>query len=149
VTILRLIDRGDLIAQCNISPLPSLATGQQLTLEAFQEDVKRTLGKSFGQIVEAAQESGEGQRILRVIVSGTASDLPIQWSYYHLSDNAGNRLALVFTIEGSLIERYAQVERELVSGLQIVPGKQPTPAEPKGPKVESAVKPVESNAQTK
>ncbi len=148
VTILRLIDRGDLVAQCNISPLPSLAEGQQLTLEVFQEDVKKTLGKSFGQIVEASQETGDGGlRTLRVIVSGTASDLPIQWSYYHLSDKAGQRLALVFTIEGSLVERFAQIDRELVSGLQIVPGKQPTPAEPKGPQLESAAKLKDSTSQ--
>jgi hypothetical protein len=145
-TILRLVDRGDLIAQCNISPLPTLPAGQQLSLAAFEGDVKGTLGKSFGQIVEAAQEEADGLRILRVIVSGATSDLPIQWSYCHVSDSAGNRLALVFTIEGSLVERYAQIDRELVGGLRMV-AKRPTPAAA-GPEVEAAEK-VEPAASRK
>jgi hypothetical protein len=149
-TVLRLVDRGDLIARCNISRLPALAKGEQLTLEAFQEDVKKTLGKNFGQIVEAAQETGDNEiRTLRVIVSGSAADLPIQWSYYHVSDATGNRASFVFTIEGSLVERFAQIDRELVSAFRFQAGKQPTPAESKGPELKSAAKPAGSDAKTK
>jgi len=149
-TILRLVDRGDLIAQCNISRLPQLAKGEQLTLEAFQEDVKKTLGKNFSQIVEASQEvSDNGIRTLRVIVSGTTSDLPIQWTYYHLSDDAGNRAALVFTIEGNLVERFAQIDRELIAAFRFQAGKQPTPAESKGPELKSAARPDDSSTQAK
>lgn len=144
-TILRLVDRGDLVAQCNISRLPALAKGGQLTLEAFQDDVKKTLGKNFGQIVEAAQETGDnGIRLLRVIVSGSTAELPIQWSYYHLSDATGNRTSFVFTIEGSLVERFAQIDRELVSAFRFQAGKQPTPAAPNGPELKSAARPSAS-----
>lgn len=138
VTILRFIDRGDLVAQCNISRLPQLGKGEQLALEAFQDDVKKTLGKNFGQIVEASQEALGDIRLLRVVVSGTASELPIQWMYYHLSDDAGNRLAFVFTIEGSLAPKYAQIDRELVAGLRFSAMKQPTPASQAGPELKSA-----------
>jgi hypothetical protein len=143
LTILRLIDRGDLIAQCNISRLPGLPAGQQLSLEAFQEDVKRTLGKNFGQITEASQEAADGLRILRVVVAGTTADLPIQWTYHHVSDQAGNRLALVFTIEGNLAERYAQIDRELIAALRFM-DKKPTPADTKVPELKSAGKPEDA-----
>jgi hypothetical protein len=109
-----------------------------MALEAFQDDVKKTLGKNFGQVVEASQEAIDGGiRSLRVVVSGTASELPIQWMYYHLSDDAGNRLALVFTIEGSLAPKYPQIDRELVTGARFVAAKQPTPAT-SGPVLKSA-----------
>ena len=145
-TVLRLVDRGDLIAQCNISRLPQLPQGEQLTLEAFQDDVKKTLDKNFGQIVEASQETASeadgGLRVLRVVVSGSTADLPIQWTYYHLSNQAGHRAALVFTIEGNLVERFAQIDRELVSALRFDAGKEPTPAAAvSGPALEAAVKP--------
>ncbi len=142
VTILRMVDRGDLIAQCNISRLPQLATGQELTLEAFQEDVKKTLGTNFGQIAEATQEAGDGGiRTLRVIVSGNTSDIPIQWTYYHLSDNAGNRASLVFTIEQNLVEKFTQIDRELVAAFRFTAAKEPTAAGAKGPELKSATKP--------
>jgi hypothetical protein len=146
VAILRLVDRGDLIAQCNISRLPQLAKGEQLTLEAFQGDVKKTLGQSFGQIAEASQEASDGGlRTLRVVVSGSTADIPIQWTYYHLSDDVGNRAALVFTIEGDLVERFAQIDRELIAAFRFTADrKQPTPAKGKGPELESAAKPDDS-----
>jgi hypothetical protein len=127
-TILRLVDRGDLIAQANLSPLPPLGKGEQLTLEGFQDDVKRTLGQNFEQIVAGGQESDNGIRILRVVVAGKAGELPIQWTYYHLSDDYGHRAALVFTIESKLLEQYPQLDRELIGGFHFLAEKQPTPA---------------------
>lgn len=149
VTILRMVDRGDLIAQCNISRLPQLAAGQQFTLEAFQEDVKKTLGKNFGQIVEATQDRADGGlRTLRVIVSGTTADIPIQWTYYHLSDDAGNRAALVFTIEGNLVEKFAHIDRELIDAFRFTnESRQPTPAKSIAPDLKAATNPVSQSQQ--
>ena len=144
VTLLRLVDRGDLVAQCNVSQRPMLPKGEQLTIEAFQADVQKALGKNFGQIVDASQEASDtGLRILRVTVSGATGELPIQWTYYHLSDDAGHRASLVFTIEGNLVERFAQIDRELISGFRFLSEKQPTPAEPTGPELKTVEKPAE------
>jgi hypothetical protein len=63
-----------------------------------------------------------------VTVSGAVGELPIQWTYYHAFDNKGHRASLVFTIEGNLVERFAQIDRELVSGFRFLPDQQPTPA---------------------
>ena len=132
--ILRLIDRGDLIAQCNITRLAPLEKGKQLALAEFQKDVEQTLSKNNAQIVEAAQlQNDAGLRVLRIVVSGTASDLPIQWVYYHVSDTSGHRASLVFTMEAKLVERFPQIDRELVENLQLTASlldeaKEPTPA---------------------
>jgi len=127
-TILRLVDHGDLIGQCNLSPLPPLGKGEQLSLEGFQDDVKRALGKNLEQVVSGGEEAENGIRILRVVVAGKTGDLPIQWTYYHLSDDHGRRAALVFTIESNLVERYPQIDRELIDGFRFLDEKQPTPA---------------------
>jgi hypothetical protein len=143
VAVLRLIDRGDLVAQCNVSKLPSLPKGQQLTLEGFQQDVKKSLGKSFAQFIEAGEDkSDNGIRILRVTVAGFASELPIQWIYFHLSDDNNHRASLVFTLESKLVEKYGGLDRELVSGFRFLglpseAGKGPTLA---APQAESAAK---------
>jgi hypothetical protein len=131
VTILRLVDRGDLIAQCNISPLPALGQNQRLTLEGFQEEVRRALGKNFGQLVEASDQTTDaGIQILRVVATGKTGDLPIDWMYYHLADDHGHRAALVFTLESSLADRFAHLDRELVAAFRFLPDKQPTLASP-------------------
>lgn len=143
VAVMRLIDRGDLVAQCNVSKLPGLPKGEQLTLEGFQQDVKKSLGKSFAQFLEASEDKNDsGIRVLRVTVAGLASELPIQWTYFHLSDDRGRRASLAFTLESKLVEKFAGIDRELVSGFRFldVPSdssKSPTLAPPKA---ESAAK---------
>lgn len=132
LAIMRMIDHGDLIAQCNISRLPPLPKGSQLTLEGFQADIRKSLAKSFGQFIEAGQSVNDrGQRILRVIVTGMASELPIHWAYYHVSDEAGNRAVIVVTLEMSLVEKYPALDTQILAGFNfigtpVVPAATPT-----------------------
>jgi hypothetical protein len=119
VAILRFIRQGDLIAQCNASVLPPLKPGEQLKLNSFEADVKRALGDSFGQIEEASQSiSDDGIRVLRAVVSGIVADIPIQWTYYHLSDAEGRQAAVVFTLDAKLIEQFAGTDQTLVGSFQ-------------------------------
>jgi len=130
LAVLRLVDRGDLIAQCNITPLAPLAKDQQLSMDGFQQDVKRVLGKNFEEMTEATEEVGEnGLRALRIVVTGTVGELPIQWTYYHLSDDAGRRASLVFTLETSLLSRFGHIDRDLIANFRFVEGKEPTAAQ--------------------
>jgi len=136
IAILRFIDRGDLIAQCNINRLAPLPKDQPLSLTAFQKSVETTLSKNSGQVLEAAQETTkDGGKVLRVTVAGTASEIPIQWYYYHLTDPQNRRASVVITLESKLLERYPTLDRELISGLLLLDtpstldeGKEPTPA---------------------
>jgi hypothetical protein len=117
--ILRLVDQGDLVAQCNASRLPDLPAGQRVQLDAFKADIQRALGDSFGQFAEVSQSTSEmGLRLLRVVVAGASSDVPIRWVYYHLSDDQGRRVAAVFTMDARLIERFAEADRTLVETLE-------------------------------
>lgn len=119
LTILRFVDQGDLIAQANLTRLPALAPGKQLSLEALQDDIKQSLSKSFRQFVEASQATtDDGLRVLRVVAVGEVSELAVQWNYYHVSDQAGQRLALVFTLESNLVERFAESDRPIVTSIQ-------------------------------
>lgn len=127
VTILRLVERGELIAQCNISRLTDAAPGKQLTMQSFQSDIQRVLDKNFGQFVDATEsKTDHGLRVLRTVVAGVAADLPIQWNYYHLTDETGRQVSLVFTMDAKLVERFAAADQTLVSSLQIVEKAKPS-----------------------
>lgn len=129
VSILRLVERGDLIAQCNISPLPDSAPGKHLSMEEFKGEIEEALGKNFGQIVEAKQTKTEsGLRVLRIVASGVSSELPIQWIYYHVSSDQGRRAAYVFTFEGRLAERFGAADEILSGSFEFIARSGPTPA---------------------
>lgn len=121
VVVLRRVDRGDLIAQCNLSPLAPVAPERHLTLEQFQKDVRFALGGRFEQFVAAGQRENEaGYREFRVAARGHVKDLPIQWNYYLLADRHGRRLSAVFTVDAGLVKQLGDADRSLVAGLTLL-----------------------------
>jgi len=145
VLALRLVDRGELIAQCNLTTLPEVEPGKHPTLARFQQDIERTLGKDFGQFITASQAVNEAAyAVYRVEVEGVVSELPIRWNYYLLADDQGHLAVFVFTVEGELVEQLGDADQAIVSTLRFTsqsedPIQQPTPAAEK-----SARKPPKS-----
>jgi hypothetical protein len=120
VAILRLIQRGELVAQCNISAL--LAVQKEITLAGFQQEIQRTLDKHFGQFVKASEETTpEGYRVYRVVANGVVSDLPIEWIYYLVKSADGQQQAsLAFTLEPNLAERFGSADRDFLARLRFM-----------------------------
>jgi hypothetical protein len=119
LAVLRLIERGELVAQCNISRLAPLGAGEQLTLEAYQAGLKKSLGTTFGDFVEAGESlSDSGLRVLRVVIAATVSEVPIHYVFCHLSDDHQNRLSLAFTMDADNVERFARSEETVIDSLQ-------------------------------
>ncbi len=137
VCVLRCVDRGDLIAQCNISELADAEPGKRMVLEVFQEQVLQSLTGSAGQISEASQNTtDEGQRVLRVRAVGVASEVPIVWLFYHVSNDQGRQAAVSFTMESEMQERFAEGDRTLVESFQFT--SRPLPQEARQPQRSSS-----------
>ena len=119
LSVLRWVDQGQLIAQCNLLSLPSLNAQNELKLEDFQQEIQRALGESAQQIVDAREtELGPEIRALRTVVSGQVSDVPIQWIYYHLTHPAsGKRLSCVFTMSAEELERFGGEDLALAGSI--------------------------------
>ena len=121
LAVLRFVDRGELIAQCNISPLSKLPAETRFTLEEFQSDVEHVLGERLTHFDSAAErKTANGLRLLKVVAEGTASDLPIEWRYYLAIDPEGRRVALTFTMESSLVDRFADADSMMIESLELL-----------------------------
>ncbi len=133
-SILRYVEKNQVVAQCNITRLPKLAAGQQLTLAGMQDDIKRSLEKNMEQMLEASErKNGAGLRVLRTVVLGKSSDVPVRWVYTHISDDSGRRVSLVFTMSGEAAEQFGLADDQMTSSFVMLPEpteKEPTPAEP-------------------
>jgi hypothetical protein len=118
---LRMVDRGELVAQCNVSSLPAVEANKLVGLSEFQEDIKRGLGQSFGQFVSAAERPNQADyRVLHVIVDGKVSEVPIRWIYHLLADKQGRQAVFAFIIEGDLIERFGRADEDLVQTVRLI-----------------------------
>jgi hypothetical protein len=124
VAVLRLVDRGMLAAQCNLASLADHEPGKLVSLAEFQADVRRALDKSFGEFVEASESSNAAQyRIYRVVVHGTSADLAMRWIYYLVAEPQGRQVALTFTVEQKLMDRFADADKPMVRSLRFAEAK--------------------------
>ncbi len=130
-SVLRMVDRGELIAQCNITVLAEVKPGGQITLPQFQNDIKEALGESFGEFINASQRANESNcRVLRVVVGGESSQLPIRWIYYLIADEQGRQVTLTFTVEKTHVERLANTDRAVVETLRFIEPQGSSPSTP-------------------
>ena len=87
--------------------------------------MQKALGKSFGEFVEAGQSVNDAKhRVFRVVVHGKSSDIPIRWIYYHVADEQGRQAAFTFTVEQSLLERFADADKPVVDSLRFAEPKE-------------------------
>ncbi len=132
--VLRMVDRGELVAQSNIASLAQVAPEKLITLSGFQEDIQRALGKNFGQFIKASQEANDADyRVYRVAAEGEVEGLPIEWIYHLVADRHGHQVSFAFTVEKGLSEQFAQADEPLVQALRFV-----EPSVARNPKSEDA-----------
>lgn len=118
---LRLVQHGELIAQCNISPVTPDKSNRPLKLEAFRDQVRKALGKSFRNFT--SQKNGTTKAGLKsavFVVDGEAESLAIRWIYYLLTDESGRQLAVVFTVERSLADQLGSAGERLVDHVRLM-----------------------------
>lgn len=130
VAVLRLMDKGSLIAQCNVSPIGPAPAGKHIGEQQFQDDVQKAIGADFEKFEKAEIVPTQDKRfIFRVIASGSAnqktakgvSKVPVNWIYYLIADADGRQMVLVFTVETTLVERLQNRDINLALGIDFQP----------------------------
>jgi hypothetical protein len=119
VSVLRLVEQGDMVAQCNITALPALEPGKTYSIGEFQQDVKKALDEGFGEFTAASESlTNHGLHAMRIVATGQTADIPIQWIYYHFSSEKGQRASCVFTCPADLSDRFGATDEAVISSFQ-------------------------------
>jgi hypothetical protein len=119
MTILRLVEDGQRIAQCNIKTMSKAESSRTPKLSKFEDEVRQALAKNMGKFVESKELSHEaGYRVFRVVATGEVSDLPIQWNYYLVIDDQGRQVVFAFTALKENVDRLAGADRRLVGAFR-------------------------------
>jgi hypothetical protein len=114
-TVLRLLERGELIAQLNISPVPALKPGQHISLEELQKLTAEAPGFKLEKELEKTEiPAAAGFWIGKVSASGEASELPMQQIVYAVAGPRGDQAVLAFTVETEHAEKLAGRDLSLV-----------------------------------
>jgi hypothetical protein len=130
VAVLRLLDKGSLIAQCNVEKIPSARPRKQTSEAQFQQDIRTKLGGNLEEIVKAELLKSDDKRFrYRVTAIGESNKLSMTWIYYLCVAPSGRQVALVFSVETKLLKQLGNRDLGIVSTLEFFqPTIEPTKA---------------------
>ena len=125
--VLRFVDDGDLMAQCDVVQLPSRPANNPLTLSDYKKEVEKMIRSEKTARITDSKEmtTSNGLSALKVTVKGIEKELPVQWIYYHVSSEDGRRLTFVFTLEQEIAKVFQPSDHRMVNGLSffVMPSK--------------------------
>ena len=108
-------------ASASLPRYPERDPEKLVSLEEFQEDVRRALGKSFGEFVEAGQSQSEANyRVYRVVVHGTSAEIAMRSVYYSWPIRRAAKWPSGFPSSRGLADRFAEADKPLVESLRFV-----------------------------
>jgi len=119
VIVLRLMENGGLVAQCNVSQLAAAPPGSHLSEQDFQADVRSALKGQLSGIQKAEQlRTADGRFLYRVTAVGRSRSIPMHWFYYLCAAADGRQAAFVFAIESRFVDQLAGRDAAIVESLQ-------------------------------
>ncbi len=116
--VLRLLDDGDVLAQCNVVQLPNRPSNNFLGLKEFADEVGNIIDDSPAKVIASYErETPRGIKVLQVEVLGEEREIPIRWVYNHVAHEDGRQLTFVFTVEDEVYDRFSQFGHSLIDSV--------------------------------
>jgi hypothetical protein len=121
--ILKRLDGGRVIAQCNLMAGPSAGKGSHQDPAQFRDDIRRGLKDRFVQFLGAGEVGGrpDGGFRYKVGVQGREGDLGVLWYYYLLASPAGEQLLATFTLAVDNQQTFGESDLALIGSLRWLP----------------------------
>jgi hypothetical protein len=132
-TVLKRLDHGELIAQCNLGVGPSAGKGRHQDPGQFRDDIRRALGPRFVRFLDAGEVQGppDGVYRYRVAVEGKEGDVGVLWYYYLIASPEGEQLLATFTLGQAQAKQFAEQDLQLIGTLAWIEPEEGRPNRPK------------------
>ncbi|MBL8823700.1 MAG: hypothetical protein JNJ77_14010 [Planctomycetia bacterium] len=118
--VMRLLDRGELIAQMNLNPYQQMKPGEHMSLDEIEKLIQQAPGYQLEKVIEKANvDAAPGFWIGKVSTTGTASDLPMQQVVYAVAGPRGDQVLLSFTVETEQAAKLAGRDLSLVKTVSL------------------------------
>jgi hypothetical protein len=122
LTILKRMDRGQVVAHCNLTIGPTVARGRHQDPSQFRDDVRRALKQRFVQFLGAGEVEGDpaGGFRYKVAVQGRERNLDLVWFYYLIASAAGEQLLATFTLAADHATAFGDQDQRMIGSLRWV-----------------------------
>jgi hypothetical protein len=117
--VLRLMERGDFLAQLTITPWTRAEKGKHLTSDEFRQAMSQTPGWEPEQELQAGEVPSEGGRwIYRISALGQLDGAKVMQNFYLVAGPGGEQVVLVFTLAPKQADRIATRDLALVGSVE-------------------------------
>lgn len=118
-TVLRLLERGDFVAQATVTPWRRARPGDHLTADQFKGEVASTPGWKQDQILQEGIMESPGRWVYRVSASGELRDRKVVQNFYLIAMPTGEQVVIAVTTEQGQAQKLGDRDLGLVSNLEI------------------------------
>jgi hypothetical protein len=123
--VLRLIDRGDFVAQATITPWTKAEKGQHLTPDEFRQAMEQTPCWQAQQELQAGEVPSEGGRwVYRISTLGELDGTKVIQNFYLIAGPNGDQVVMVFTMSPKQADRLGTGDLALAANISF-PNKPP------------------------
>lgn len=118
--VLRLMDRGDFIAQCTITPWTSAPKGKHMSPEDFRAAMAKTPGWAPNKELLADEiPAGEGRYLFRIAAQGQMDGAEVVQHFFLVAAPTGEQAIMTFTMSPRMVEKLGARDVNLVGGLLV------------------------------
>jgi hypothetical protein len=121
--VMRLMERGDFVAQVTVSPWTPAEKGKHLKPEEFREAMLQTPGWEQEREVEAGEvpTGGDGRWIYRLSALGQMDGTPVLQNFYLIAGPSGEQVVLLFTLTPKKADKLGQRDLALAASVEFPP----------------------------
>lgn len=124
--VLRLLDRGDFVAQVTVTPWTRYPKGQHLSAEQVCDAALKVPGWAPAQQLQKGEVPADGGRwVYRVSALGALDGVEAIQNYYLVAGPEGDQAVVLFTMTPKQVDRLGARDLTLVGGLDFPATSQP------------------------
>lgn len=116
--VMRLLDKGEFIAQATVAPWKKAEAGKHTSAEEFKKAVNATQGWVASRVFEDAETTAaDGRWLYRIVAEGKAEDVPVVQSFHLLAGPQGDQASATFAIKPEKVKAVGTRDKDLVNAL--------------------------------
>jgi hypothetical protein len=118
--VLRLLDRGDFVAQVTVTPWTKAKKGEHLSAEDFKTAMHNTSGWRPEKLLQEGEvPSGDKRWIYRLSVLGVLDGVNVLQNFYLVASPEGDQVVLAFTLTPKQADKLGSRDLSLAASVEV------------------------------
>jgi hypothetical protein len=118
--VLRLLDRGDFIAQVSVTPWDKANKGEHLSPEKFKEAMANTSGWQPERELQAGVvPASDGRWIYRLSAQGKLQGVEVMQNFYLVAAPTGEQVVLTFTLAPKQADKLGARDLSMAGSIEL------------------------------